>query len=267
MDTRSDNPHETVKSLQILVKIKDEIINQNELDKNYLDNKMKNLEKLLIEKDKCISRLTKHVDELASINASHPDLPVAKKNPPPKDPKNNLNEDKNAQPNNKREKCKYEDRGKCKLGKKCNNFHPKGVCKSYGETNSCQNPVKCVYRHPTKACFEWQKGSKCQWKENCHFNHPTQQGKKSDFLGQQHRKTQNQILGPQMSPWSNPSPLPTQLPDNHLLKPVYNAWPQQQQDQTPQEQHPLPPFPFLQTLPQIPQFKWGYQFQGQPFNQ
>ena len=67
---------------------------------------------------------------------------------------------------NKKIICKYEDRGRCKEGKRCTFFHPLGTCPSYSELGSC------THSHACGVCHEWEIKGKCERKDKGKFRHP-----------------------------------------------------------------------------------------------
>ena len=61
-----------VKLLNYVLKTKDDIIQFKELENRYLDNKTKNLESLLTEKDNVITDMTRQIKEISSLLLQFP---------------------------------------------------------------------------------------------------------------------------------------------------------------------------------------------------
>ena len=79
MEENSDNEDEPmtidykveVEQLKILIKTKEEILNQKEMDNSHLITRVNNLERLLSEKDKCIGRLAQQVERMSEIGVKN----------------------------------------------------------------------------------------------------------------------------------------------------------------------------------------------------
>ena len=82
----------------------------------------------------------------------------------------------------KKEICRYENKGKCKLGRECKFFHPKGICQSYSKLGSCTYDYQCGLRHPTGNCHKYEKTGNCPYDERCKFGHPLE-FRQNHFLG------------------------------------------------------------------------------------
>ena len=150
----------TITFLRSLLRNKEDIIQTIGTDKYYLDTRIRNLEALVVEKDKQISKFTTNIDELAKLatNCScyqpkksddqrkseeiTPKMTKKKEEKEKRDDKyvkNDTKTNKNVQ----WKKCKFEDEGQCKLRGKCPDFHPKKTCQFLGKLGSCPNRNKC----------------------------------------------------------------------------------------------------------------------------
>ena len=68
-------------------------------------------------------------------------------------------------------KCKYFDRGFCRLKENCRFRHPKTTCrKVYNEDGKCYKGFSCLNIHPRKECKFWQE-FKCKKDDKCTFRH------------------------------------------------------------------------------------------------
>ena len=68
--------------------------------------------------------------------------------------------------------CEWEDRGKCRLGDKCNMRHPATTCSSFSKLGSCYDRKICESRHPESVCFSWQRSGACRRGDECRYRHP-----------------------------------------------------------------------------------------------
>ena len=151
-----------VKFVRTLLQNKDEVIRQKQVDICYRDTKITNLEAMLEERDIHNNKLTQQIEELAKIvfDKDVTNLPPTNLVLPDED--EILSKDKEQVKNvpDKKvtwKKCPFEDKGKCKMGGKCPNDHPKGVCRNYRRDGNCRNQKTCKLRHPSKNCFEWER--------------------------------------------------------------------------------------------------------------
>ena len=132
--------------------------------------------------------------------------------------------------NTKKKKCRYEDKGRCKLRKQCEFFHPRGICQSFSKLGSCTYKNKCGLRHPTGVCNDYESKGNCPRGDMCKFRHPLQFGQKP-FLGmrpqlQPAQVIQKQNLGVQQKltlrpEWMSYPPPNLQNPLQQSLNPLF----------------------------------------------
>ena len=236
---------DTIKFLRSLVSAKDDILNERDKEKCFLQTQIDNLKALLLVKDETIHRLSTKVDNLAELaNVLATDNNAKKTTSSSTDTSTKdatvvvqSTENEIAPAGEKRRgiksKCKYEDKGKCKNGPKCLYIHPKQTCQEHGKLGSCQHRNVCQLRHPLKICFQWEKGEQCLRGDQCRFRHPLELLRNKHFLGKRPPLQQH----PQL--WKEP------LPQQPLLwkqNQHYNQQPQLQQMYHPNGQNIVQPW-------------------------
>ena len=65
-------------------------------------------------------------------------------------------------------KCRYFNKGYCKLKIDCELYHPQIICKTFDKTGMCSQPF-CSDRHQ-RICKYWKRGV-CFRGDTCHFRH------------------------------------------------------------------------------------------------
>ena len=84
------------------------------------------------------------LNEIAQIkrNVSKPEsMKTSVKPPTPTSAKESF---KPEHTNTTRKKCRFENRGKCKIGRSCQFYHPRRTCKFFSQSNTCQKGEKNV---------------------------------------------------------------------------------------------------------------------------
>ena len=71
--------------------------------------------------------------------------------------------------------CKFNQKGFCKFGTKCNKKHNNTICE-----NECRGKL-CSERHP-KLCRNISKTGICRHKENCAYTHPQEKNTNQGFV-------------------------------------------------------------------------------------
>ena len=79
-------------------------------------------------------------------------------------------------------KCKYEDKGRCREGRKCTFFHPVEICTSFSKLNFCSRSHECRRTHPLKVCSQWKQYKYCNYGNKFTFRYPETLKYKSDFF-------------------------------------------------------------------------------------
>ena len=68
----------------------------------------------------------------------------------------------------KETKCRYFNKGYCRLKTNCDLYHPKQICKTFDNTGMCSQTF-CSDRHQ-RICKYWTRGV-CYRGDSCHFRH------------------------------------------------------------------------------------------------
>ena len=114
-----------------------------------------------------LNKLTRYVNNPVDLEND------VKRNQKPKDKKSKTSKNKNNDEKEKDkhtiQKCKYDNRGKCKDKANCGSYHPKKTCQSYNKYGTCSYGSQCTWRHPKWICHSWRRSGECQWKEQCFF--------------------------------------------------------------------------------------------------
>ena len=185
---QSDNKDKTIKFLKKLVQTKEDVIKHKEVEKNYLRRRIIELEKLMNEKEEYVKVLEKN---LGDLYATEKDTESSKDEDRSNQVKRNVSIKKtDVKPSEKskvklksknKEKCVFEDNGKCRMREKCPNIHPRNICPNFSKYGKCNKRNSCQGRHLKNVCYDWQKDKVCSRGERCRFRHP-QEPPKKDFL-------------------------------------------------------------------------------------
>ena len=186
--SKVENQKDTVELLRKLLEAKEDAINHKEVEKNYLRNRLFNMEKLVNEKEAYISRLEKTINDLYPTimkpdreeqeqTSGHDQKPMSTSVE-----KREKEKATAASETRSKKKCKYEDKGKCRERSDCKFIHPRGTCKSFSANGVCKFGNKCTFRHPSGTCHQWENSRECPRGNLCKFRHPSEVPKKS-FLG------------------------------------------------------------------------------------
>ena len=171
---------DTIEFLRKLLKTKDDVICHKETDKSFLQTRIDNLEALLAEKEAFILNLTTQIEDLGKQSSKLHSVkfkPVVVVKSTTSEPRvDTTTTEVNVEPIKRKtidnKKCVYEDKGKCKLGYKCQNVHPKETCQAHGKLGACPASEICEMRHPLKLCFQWKDEGTCARGDSCRFRHP-----------------------------------------------------------------------------------------------
>ena len=237
----------TIDFLRCLLKAKDDLLLQREDDRRFYDTRISNLEEMLSLKNLHITKLEKQIDDLSKIQLSFNDISPHKstgksvkenatkasstKSAGPEKhatkEKKKIDNGEKEQSQEKRIKCKYENEGKCKLGRNCRYFHPKDTCQFFSKLGSCPKNNICTLRHPRNICFQLERHGMCERGDSCKFRHPLELLQKNHFLVKGHpqhqppQRTQQRTEVPQVTypihPWMNNQSQWKSLPVMNLM--------------------------------------------------
>ena len=129
-----------------------------------------------------LNKIAKVASKKESTTENNEETPKSIDDDKTSDNKEDKKSERKTAENAKKKKCRYEDKGRCKLGKQCEFFHPRGICQSFSKLGSCTYKNKCGLRHPTGVCNEYESKGNCPRGDMCKFRHPLQFAQKP-FLG------------------------------------------------------------------------------------
>ena len=134
------------------------------------------------------ARLEQKDDKSSQADVSKKDSP--RRNSPHKGARNNTSTQRKFT-SNVTNRCKDDNKGKCKDGNNCRNVHARRTCQMHSKFGSCSFESQCEHRHPDTICFEWQDYGSCRHGDECRHKHPQNVVASSEnFLGR--RKTSPQ---------------------------------------------------------------------------
>ena len=118
-----------------------------------------------------------------------------------------------AYPTNKenRVQCRYENTGVCRNKTNCVDVHPRKTCQAHSKLVSCSTEALCEHRHPFGICFDYQNFGFCQNGDNCRNQHPFELARRNnhtlsfeqDVIGQGQAGTDQRLGGgPDQVQWS-----------------------------------------------------------------
>ena len=153
---------------------KDRELKKAEKSIKELNEKLNTGQKKISELENTNTRLNLMLDQAKDAVSSKSVRKRDKNESPPRRRESTENSSSSKAPTPKASptRCSYDNTGKCRKGRNCQNIHAKQTCHVYSKLGQCQLGSQCEFRHPAAICNEWRELGTCRYGDECRYSHP-----------------------------------------------------------------------------------------------